>query len=619
MRANEITVVKNNRLTENESEKYRGEHRAPCKGSGAPLHDLTSVTETKQNLDEISTISSFEPSAGDFVLSSADERRIKNKMKPLPGGSGYAYVIENYGREVSISIVDPKNLTYSVGNLDIAKFPVNISNEEIFQVVMIKVHPEHRGRGIAKALYGLVLLPKPIGLGATLISDSTQSPAGIQNWVSLSKIPGVEVTGLVRIINYEDEFHIRSKDYDKLLNNLFGKIGGFLYGEQKSFYYYYQIPIELVGSKLENVVKNSLIKIYHSTKPTSISNYYKSFLMAKYDNDNQEMSEDTVNEVRKRKQKKAKLARVYGAVSYNFDSGDGGGIEESLSEAPIADYETLGDFSDTSKAHSFRQAVDRKLVSSPAQISKAYHFFERTPFNFRMFFANIKGLGKYQETGVNELAVDSDVAKVLGPEYTEKIKADSAGKITVIFTGNFGVDRIPLTPWMMAHRFGHAIAISDRWGKKSDIRPKWKNLENDFFRSINDILSEVYNVTMPGPYKRVGNVINYIVPSATAQYNSLFNAIGYQRSSEHDRINRPYEFLYELFAQYINSGEVKFKSLPQMIRYGRPVFGNRPNTLRMTQNTEPEDHQYYLNDLTTLMEQHFNEMLETCVGHIFVM
>ena len=106
----------------------------------------------------------------------------------------------------------------------------------------------------------------------------------------------------------------------------------------------------------------------------------------------------------------------------------------------------------------------------------------------------------------------------------------------------------------------------------------------------------------------------------TPEYNALFNAIGTQRSSRTGQIRRPYEFLYELFAQYLGTGQVTLNPLPTNLGYGRKNWGNPSKYL----NLKPE----YRDDneradasamLANDMKYMFDDVLSNSVGKIFVM
>ena len=118
--------------------------------------------------------------------------------------------------------------------------------------------------------------------------------------------------------------------------------------------------------------------------------------------------------------------------------------EQGVAEAPLADYVPMGDFN---KPGPFRGA-DKKLVPHPVNQLKAQRFFEKTPYNFRLFFSNIPGTGKYSEYGV----MDPDTVKIIFGDAGEQIVAGHEDAITVVYVGNSGDSKVMLTPWMMAHR-----------------------------------------------------------------------------------------------------------------------------------------------------------------------
>jgi len=98
----------------------------------------------------------------------------------------------------------------------------------------------------------------------------------------------------------------------------------------------------------------------------------------------------------------------------------------------------------------------------------------------------------------------------------------------------------------------------------------------------------------------------------------LFNAIGTQRSSRTGQIRRPYEFLYELFAQYLGTGQITLNPLQKSKEYGRKVFGRSTQSLRMTPGAE-EDSQYTTEVLARDMEIMFSDVLSELVGKVLVM
>jgi len=286
-----------------------------------------------------------------------------------------------------------------------------------------------------------------------------------------------------------------------------------------------------------------------------------------------------------------------------------GVAEGSIDEMALQTYKTMGDFS---KPGPFT-GTDKKLVPHPKNIEKATRFFEKTPFDFRLFFSHLKGTGKYSEHGP---MTPDEIRKVFGQD-SEEIINGSEDAITVVYVGNKGDSKVMLSPWMMAHRFGHAIqagARNQRWHP-------WVEAEKYFFQTINSTLAEHYGKVDSGPSYYMGrpksDQLNY---NLTPEYNALFNAIGTQRSSKSGQIRRPYEFLYELFAQYLGTGKVTLNPLPTNLTYGRKVWGNPTKYMNIKPEYRDELSRKTESDrLAHTMELLFNDVLSDSVGKIFVM
>lgn len=277
--------------------------------------------------------------------------------------------------------------------------------------------------------------------------------------------------------------------------------------------------------------------------------------------------------------------------------------EEFITEAPLADYVPLGDFN---KPGPFRKQVDKKLITHPTNQLKTAQFFEKTPYDFRLFFSNIPGTGKRNEIG----AVSPDeVIETFGEQVGQQIIQGHEDAITIVFLGNFGSQAVMMTPWVMAHRIGHAITASNR--RNNSIR-SWEYIERHFFGTINQALTDVYGHNEPS---------KGVAWNREKEYNALFNAIGTQRSSREGQINRPYEFMYEMFAQYLKTGTVTLNPFPAQLGYGKMAWGNQRQM--KARPIEDEDlTQALAQKADTLgydMEILFNDVLAECHGKIFLM
>lgn len=282
-------------------------------------------------------------------------------------------------------------------------------------------------------------------------------------------------------------------------------------------------------------------------------------------------------------------------------------IRDIINEAPLADYQPLGDFN---KPGPFR-GPDKKLVPHEVNQLKTAKFLQNTPYNFRLFFSNIPGTGSYSEYGPMK---PEDIQKVFG-EYAPTILNGSQNAVTIVFVGNKGDAKVPLTPWMMAHRFGHAIQAGVRKQWQGQHYGMWPDAEKHFFGTINRMLENFYGKSSQrrGGYQSMQFDL-------TPEYNALFNAIGTQRSSRSNKIKRPYEFLYELFAQYLKDGKITLNPLPVNLGYGRQAWGTPTKYMYLKpEYRDEETRQGESLALADSLAEYFAEVLRDSVGKIYVM
>ena len=276
-------------------------------------------------------------------------------------------------------------------------------------------------------------------------------------------------------------------------------------------------------------------------------------------------------------------------------------VEYAVDEMALKQYTPVGDFT---KPGPFR-GVDKRLIPHPTSQLKTQKFFEQTPYDFRLFFSNVPGTGKFGEYGIMS---PNQIRNNFNKEIADQVINGSEDTITVLFVGNRGDSKVMMTPWIMAHRIGHAVA---RTTYTQGNKGAWREAEQHFFRNINEILRDYYNI------KTVNQFDTQVNWNLRQQYSALFNAIGTQRSSRKELIKRPYEFFYEMFAQYIGTGHVTLNPLPVSKEYGRKAWGRSTQSLR-TGNIGDEA-KYITETLAHDMEIMFSDVLSSLVGKILVM
>ncbi len=201
----------------------------------------------------------------------------KKAAKPLPGGSGFEYAItkNSYSGMTTIVIIDPNAPAKDTGSEIVAKLSLYNYKEQPFKnavkVSSITVDEDYRGKGLAKALYGIVLTI----MKKTLVAGGEQTPGGRRNWMSLASIPGVEVKGFVQIDTDDVEFNPndwpdspayqqakkqREKEVDAVHDNLM-RMGGQFLGKSR-YAEYWAFDVLPGKDELKQAVKTPMNTLY---------------------------------------------------------------------------------------------------------------------------------------------------------------------------------------------------------------------------------------------------------------------------------------------------------------------------------------------------------------------
>jgi hypothetical protein len=194
---------------------------------------------------------------------------LPKEVYKLPGGSGFTYSADRSMGGWKIKIWDPAGtdkptkLGQLIGSLNLIStnnFPI----KNAVQVDTITVDEDYRGRSIAKSLYGIVLSE----LKLTLLSGASQTPGGRRNWLSLSKIPGVEVQGWVAVSDSEIDPDRDGRSASNRIDTLMGKLGAEYLGPgSKGRIHFFAYDVRPGQTEMEPVMKTALSKLYHNGAP----------------------------------------------------------------------------------------------------------------------------------------------------------------------------------------------------------------------------------------------------------------------------------------------------------------------------------------------------------------
>jgi hypothetical protein len=152
-----------------------------------------------------------------------------------------------------------------------------------------------------------------------------------------------------------------------------------------------------------------------------------------------------------------------------------------LLEAPIRDLEVIGTPMD--KAGGGFSKQDRKLLSSPKAIEKIRSRWEKTPYVFDIFLLKVPQLNKPE---FREIGSVSEKFMRQFEEITGDNVPNDPSAITILFNGNYGAEKVPMTAWIMAHRVGHAIRNTSYWDEYI----------SEIAELTNNIFEYVYNKTL---------------------------------------------------------------------------------------------------------------------------
>lgn len=282
---------------------------------------------------------------------------------------------------------------------------------------------------------------------------------------------------------------------------------------------------------------------------------------------------------------------------------------EAIAEAPVDTFQTIGDFD---KGASFGDRRDRELIKHPVTLTKVKDFFQNTSVDFDFYFVNLTGRRRFAEKGlVKPEFLFTPYPQGLGITK-EQLKNGSLNDntITVFFVGNTAGEKVPMTAWTMAHRFGHAIRREYAFVQLTN----W--LETEF----EEVLRE-YNIDKT----KTSGGVNYddygrggfgTYPDTHRLVKaSLFNQIGTMRSAREGKIKRYFEFYYELFAQYLKDGKITLNRLKPVIRKKYGAYGREETA--WAKNIED------VNDRIASIERDFSyyaeDALSELVGKVFIM
>jgi hypothetical protein len=108
--------------------------------------------------------------------------------------------------------------------------------------------------------------------------------------------------------------------------------------------------------------------------------------------------------------------------------------------------------------------------------------------NFNLFFVKSAQAGKHREVGI--VSPDSLRSMISDVNLDPILNSSNPNNITIVFTNNVGDQKVPLTPWIIAHRTSHAFLRGRLQDKELDREYSY------FLREYKNTLRDCCGISM---------------------------------------------------------------------------------------------------------------------------
>jgi len=267
-------------------------------------------------------------------------------------------------------------------------------------------------------------------------------------------------------------------------------------------------------------------------------------------------------------------------------------FKQWLNEMPITTFQTIGKWNKPGQGFN---AQDIGILNNPAAVEKIHKKWSNTQENFDFYFVKQPGASKFQQVGE------------VTPEWVKQnLNLDiqpNPDNFTIIFTNNKGGEKMPMTAWLIAHRMGHAVSRTHYWDNFTN------ELQRDFIRILKEAYHYDYGQWDDGARKRDEDMLL-----------SLAYEVCTMRSARQRNLLRFYELNYEMLAQRLLTGKIKFNKLPRCLNSSLKMAWGRPTGRQYCGN--PADLAEWDEVLENYADQYaylLDAVIQSNLGKIFVM
>jgi hypothetical protein len=283
-------------------------------------------------------------------------------------------------------------------------------------------------------------------------------------------------------------------------------------------------------------------------------------------------------------------------------------FEAIYNEMALTNLKKIGKWDDKKNRHGYDKA-SIGILSSPSGLQKLERTFNKIGnWDFNLYFVKLPNAWKQAEKGI----VDPyKLEELIGVRWGRDFPFPEDNEVTVIFTNNAAAEKVPLTPWTIAHRIGHAFAATFR-GKQGDNSIKY--YDKEISRCLSDLM-ECYGVTRPN--SGINHNLRY---SQDYLIRDLYQKIGKFRSARRGELLRATEFYHEAFAYWLlHDGELALNPAPEtLMSDNKKAWGNPTGRTYRLQNAD------WANDILEyefkpILEQLFDYYIGSHIGTVSIM
>lgn len=280
-------------------------------------------------------------------------------------------------------------------------------------------------------------------------------------------------------------------------------------------------------------------------------------------------------------------------------------FQKYFEEMALSDIQKIGKWDNSKNRHGYdKQSIG--ILNSPKGWQKIQDKFNNINLaDFNLYFVKDTGAWKTREVG----KVDPErVKKEFGLDLSKMPDYDPDG-ITVVFTNNAAAEKVPLTPWTIAHRIGHGIY--------STFRRQYGNRDGDYEFLNGKVEDAVLRILRNG----------YGIPDVNGvdvyrkhETRDLFENIGKFRSARMKKLPRTFEFIFECFAQYLfSNGRVSLNDLPAGLKTSnKKAWGHETGYTRRLK-VDPATAEQYKEQLEYALENMFYYWVNSHKGLVSIM